>query len=57
MEKIAQRKHSKLPSQCDPIIIRSRAKEMSTSDPSPIEENTHEITLLKERVAEMMCMM
>jgi len=30
---------------------------MSTSGPSPIEENTHEITLLKEQMAEIMCMM
>ena len=37
-----------LPSHRDPIITRSRAKEMSTSGPSPIEENAHEIALLKE---------
>ena len=30
---------------------------MSTSGPSLIEENTHEITLLKEQVVEMICMM
>ena len=30
---------------------------MSTNGPSPIEENTHEITLLKEQMAEMMHMM
>ena len=35
----------------------SHAKEMSTSGPSPIEENTYEITLLKEQMAEMMHMM
>ena len=39
---------AKLPSHRDPIIIRSRAKEMSTSGPSPIDKNTHEIALLKE---------
>ena len=41
-------KQSKLLSHHDPIITRSRAKEVSTSGPSLIEENTHEITLLKE---------
>ena len=30
---------------------------MSTSGPSPIEENTHKIALLKEQMAEMMRMM
>ena len=30
---------------------------MSTNGPPPIEENTHEIALLKEQMAEMMCMM
>ena len=30
---------------------------MSTSGPSPIEENTHEISLLKEYTVEMMPMM
>ena len=29
---------------------------MSTSSPSPIEENTHEITFLKEQMVEIMCM-
>ena len=38
----------------DPIITKSRAKEMSTSSPYPIEENTHEIALLKEQMAKMM---
>ena len=30
---------------------------MSTNVPSPIEENAHEITLLKEQMAEMIRMM
>ena len=35
----------------------SRAKEMFTSGPSLIEEDTYEIALLKEKMAEMMRMM
>ena len=30
---------------------------MSTSGPSPIKENTHEIAFLKEQMAKMLCMM
>ena len=30
---------------------------MSTSSPSPIKENIHEIALLKVQMVEMMCMM
>ena len=30
---------------------------MSTSGPSPIEENTHEIAILKKQMIEMMRMM
>jgi len=48
--------NSPLPSHRDPIITRSCAKEMSTSGPSLIEENTHEIALLKEQVVEMIRM-
>ena len=55
-EKITQRKPSKSPSHRDPIITRFRAK-MSTNGPSPIEENTYEINLLKEQMVEMMRMM
>ena len=54
---IVQRKQSKLPSHRDLIINRTHAKEMSTSGPSPIKENTHEITLLKEQMAEIMRIM
>ena len=56
-ENIAQRKQSKLPSHRDLIITRSRAKKMSTSGPSPVEENANDITLLKEQEAKMMHMM
>ena len=54
--KFAKRKQSKLPSHHDPIITRSCALEMSTSDPLPIETVT-EIALLKEKMVEMMHIM
>ena len=39
---------------CDPIVTRSRVREMSTSGTSPHKENAQENALLKEQVAEMM---
>ena len=41
-QKIAKMKQSKLPPRRDPIITRSRIKEMSTSGTSPHEENAQE---------------
>ena len=54
--KIAQRKQSKLPSHHDPIITRSCALEMSTSDPLLVE-TIIEIALLKEKMVEMIHIM
>ena len=51
------RSQSKLPPRRDPIVTRSRTREMSTSGTSPYEENAQEIALLKEQIAEMMHMM
>ena len=56
-EKIAQRKQFKLPPHRDPIITRSRAREMSTSEPSTPEVNVTEFVQMKEQMAKMMCMM
>ena len=56
-QKIAKKKQSKLPLCRDPIVTRSHARKMSTSDTSPYEENALEIALLKEKMAKMMRMM
>ena len=56
-QKIAKKKHAKLPPCHDPIVTKSRIREMSTSSISPHEENAQEITLLKEQMAEMTHMM
>ena len=56
-QKIAKKKQSKLPPRPDPIVTRSRAREMSTSGTYPHEEDAQEISLLKEQMSEMMCMM
>ena len=39
-----------------PIITRSHVREMSTSVTTPYEENSQEISLLKEQMSELMCM-
>ena len=56
-QKIAKEKQSKLPPRCDPIVTRSRTREMSSSGTSPHEENAQEIALLKDQIIEMMRMM
>ena len=56
-QKIAKKKQSKLPPHHDPIVIRSHARDMSTSGTSPHEEDAQEIFLLKEKMLELMCMM
>ena len=56
-EKIAQRKQSKLPPHHDPIITRSRAREMSTSDPSASKVSVAKFIQMKEQMAKMMRMM
>ena len=56
-QKIDKKKQSKLPLCRDPIVTRSHARKMSTSDTSPYEENALEIALLKEKMAKMMRMM
>ena len=55
-QKIAKRKQSKLPPYRDPIITRSRAREMSTNGTSSHEETIQEVALLKEQMLELMCM-
>ena len=52
-QKIAKKKQFKLPPHCDPIITRSRTKEMSTSGTSPHEETVQEVALLKEEVSKL----
>jgi len=47
-QKIAKRQQAKLPPHCDPIITRSRAREMFTSGTSPLEETFQEVAFLKE---------
>ena len=47
-QKIAKKKQAKLPPRHDPIVNRSRAKEMSTSGASPHEETIQEVAILKE---------
>ena len=56
-QKIAKKKQAKLPPHYDPIVTRSRAREMSTSGTSPHKENAQEIALLKEQMAETTRMM
>ena len=56
-QKIAKKKQFKLPLCHDPVVTRSHARKMSTSDTSPYEENALEISLLKEKMAKMMRMM
>ena len=56
-QKIAKKKQLKLPLCRDPIVTRSHARKMFTSDTSPYEENALEISLLKEKMAKMMRMM
>ena len=56
-QKIAKKKQSNLPPRHDPIVTRSHARKMFTSDTSPYEENALEISLLKEKMAKMMRMM
>ena len=55
-QKIAKKKHSKLPPHRDPIITRSCAREMSTSGTSSHKETIQEVALLKEQVSELMRM-
>ena len=55
-QKIAKKKQSKLPPHRDPIITRSRAREMSTNGTSPHKETIQEVALLKEQVLELMRM-
>ena len=56
-QKIAKKKQAKPPSRCDPIVTKSRAREMSTSGTSPYEENAQEIAILKKQMVEMIRMM
>ena len=56
-QKIAKMKQAKLPPHRDPIITRSRTREMSTSGTSPLKETVQEVALLKEQMVEMMRMM
>ena len=53
-QKIAKKKQAKLPPRRDPIVTRSRVREMSTSGTSPHEENAQEITLQKEQMSKLM---
>ena len=53
-QNIAKKKQAKLPPRRDPIVTRSRAREMSSSGTSPHEENAQEITLLKKQMSEVM---
>ena len=53
-QKIAKKKQAKRPPRCDPIVTRSRAREMFISGTSPHEEIILEVALLKEQV--LMCM-
>ena len=55
-QKIAKKKQSKLPPHRDPIIIRSRAREMSTSGTPPHKETTQEVIFLKKQMSKQMRM-
>ena len=50
-------KQDKLPPCRDPIVTRSRSREISISGTPPHEETIMEVALLKEQMAEMICMM
>ena len=56
-QNIAKKKQAKLSPCRDPIVTRSRAREMSSSGTSPHEENAQEIALLKGQMAKIMRMM
>ena len=55
-QKIAKKKQSKLPPHRDPIITRSRAREMSTNGPSTPEVDHAKFSKMKEKKSELMRM-
>ena len=56
-QKIAKKKQSKLLPHHDPIITRSRAREMSTSGPSTPKVSLTEFAQMKEQMSELMRVM
>ena len=56
-QNIAKKKQSKLPPHRDPIIPRSRAREMSTSGPLTLKVSPVEFAQMKEKMSELMRMM
>ena len=53
--KIAKKKQAKLPPHHDPIITRSRAREMSTSGPSTPEVDPAKFAQMKEQMSKLIC--
>ena len=56
-QKIAKKKQSKLLPHHDPIITRSRAREMSTNGPSTPKVSPIEFTQMKEQMSKLMRVM